>query len=161
MNVVVKNRVIWGFLGLAAGVLITNAAVALTVRRSVVQEYLSPDDLTTTVQKIVVSAVDRGWSVSGLQPLSEDAAQPGGPHPWVHILEITNPGYARDLVAFSRNRTVAMAPTTLVVYEEAGQVYVARINTGLIGRFFRRDAAGPMQRKRHDEGEILSFLAKR
>ena len=54
-----------------------------------------------------------------------------------------------------------MAPSTLVVYEQAGQVYVASVNTGLIGRFFRRDAAGPMQRKRSDEKEILRFLENR
>jgi hypothetical protein len=160
MNIVTKNRIVWGLFGLVAGVLITNAGVALTIRRSVVQEYRSPHDLVTTVQTIVNNAAARGWKVSTIEPLDEDSVQPGG-HPWVHIVELTDPAATRGLVAFGRNRSIAIAPSTYVVYEDQGQVYVASVNTGLIGRFFRREAAGPMQRKRSDEAQILGFLAKR
>jgi len=161
VSAIFKDRVLWAVIGFFGGALITNFGVILTIRNVVVREYRSPQDLSSTVQTIAANAATRGWRVSEPVVLDPDTTPPRQFKAPVRIVELTHPDYARDLVALGRNRTVAMAPTTLVVYEQNGQVYVASINTALIGRFFRREPVGAIERKAVDEREIISFLQKR
>jgi hypothetical protein len=99
-------------------------------------------DFPTTVQIIVRNAEDRGWKVAQLEPLRQSAAHPAGTGA-VQVLELFRPEYTFDLVSKRRNRCVAMTPSSMVVYERAGQVYVTMVNTSVIGRFFRREARVP------------------
>jgi len=54
-----------------------------------------------------------------------------------------------------------MMPCSIAVYEKYGQVYVASLNRGLVGRFFRREAAGVLGKVRADERESLRLAAVR
>ena len=161
MTAIFRERLLSGLLGFVAGVAITNFGVVMTIRNSVVRKYRSPQDLSTTVQSIVANAATHGWIASQPVAFEQDSTGRGYMKVPVRILELSHPEYTESLVAYGRNRSVAMAPTTLVVYERDGQVYVSSVNTGLIGRFFRIEASGPLARKRSDEGEIMQFLAKR
>ncbi len=159
MSAIIRDRLLWAVVGFFGGALITNIGVIFTIRNVVVREYRSPQDLASTVRTISTNAVNRGWRVSDPVVLDPDTTrQFKAP---VRIVELTHPDYARDLVAFGRNRSVAMAPTTLVAYEENGNVYVASVNTGLIGRFFHHEPAGAILKKEVDERQIMSFLRKR
>ncbi len=161
MTVITKNRYIWGLLGFVAGVWVTNIGVVLTIRNSVVREYRSPQNLNATVQTIAGNAAQRGWKVSEPMAFERDT---GGQEPTnvpVRVLQISNPYYTHTFVEHNRNRSVAVAPMTIVVYERDGQVYVSSVNNGLIGRFFRIEAKEPLNRIRSEEAQILEFLAKR
>lgn len=161
MSAIIKDRLLWGLSGLLLGILVTNAGVIYTIRHAVVREYRSPHDLATTIQTIAANAESRGWRVAEPLVFDRDVAAPKQYNTPVRILELSHPDYARDLVAFGENRTVAVAPTTLVAYEDNGKVYVATVNNALIGRFFHREHAGPIKSKEMDEKQIMSFLAKR
>ncbi len=161
MNSNVKDRLLWGIAGLLAGVVLTNAGVIVTIRNAVVREYRSPHNLETTIQTIAANAANRGWKTGEPLVFNPEMASSKQYPTAVRILELSHPDYARAMVAFGRNRSVAMAPTTLVVYEQNGQVYVATVNNGLIGRFFHHEPAGPIGQKEADEKQIMAFLAKR
>jgi uncharacterized protein (DUF302 family) len=162
MTAITKNRFVWGLLGFVAGVWVTNIGVVLTIRNSVVREYRSPHDLSTTVQAISTNAASRGWTVSEPAMLQKTPAPgPDQPAVPVRIIQLSHPDYTYSFIEHGRNRCVAMAPATLVLYERGGQVYVSWVNNPLIGRFFRIEAREPFDRLRADEREIMGFLAKR
>jgi hypothetical protein len=101
------------------------------------------------------------WRVSEPQEFNSDPDVGGDHSRRIRVVELYNPDFGRDLVAFGRNRSVAVAPTTVVAYEEDGNVYVATVNTGLIGRFFHHEPSGAILKKEADERKILAFLKKR
>ncbi len=159
MSRFLDSRITWGVAGLLAGIFFTLVATVLTVRSAIVQQYRSPYDFTATVDKVVNSANQRGWRVTSHSLEQEPAQEKHADH--VQVIHLCNPNLTCDLLALGRNRCVAMIPETVVVYEQKGDVQVAHVNTGALGRFFRREAAGSMRAVRADEREILGFLAKR
>jgi len=162
MRSVLRSRTFWGIFGFIGGAIITNIGVVLTVRSLIVSEYRSPLDLSTTVQTIAANADSRGWKVTKSYELPADLLQTANQHLGaVQVLELSHPRYTTEALQYGPNRCVAMTPQTLIVYEQNGEVFVSTVNNGVIGRFFRRQAAGPMTKVRGDEREILQFLTRR
>ena len=162
MRSILRSRVFWGVFGFIGGAVITNIGVVLTVRSLIVREYRSPLDFSTTIQTLAAKADSRGWKVSKSYDLPPDLLQTGNPHLGsVQVLELSHPRYTSEALQYGPNRCVAMTPQTLIVYEQNGEVFVSSVNNGVIGRFFRRQAAGPMTKVRGDEKEIFEFLTKR
>jgi uncharacterized protein (DUF302 family) len=161
MKAILQSRMFWGVIGFLGGAVITNIGVVLTVRSLIVREYRSPLDFSSTVQTIASNAGSRGWKVSKAY---EHPALPQSVNRnlgSVQLIELSHPRYTSEALQFGPNRCVAMTPQTLIVYEQNGQVFVSSVNNGVIGRFFRRQAAGPMTKVRGDEKEILEFLTRR
>lgn len=154
-----ESRITWGVAGLLAGILVTLVATVLTVRSTIVQQYRSPYNFATTVEKVVNSANEHGWRVTSHALEQEPSQEKHADH--VQVIHLCNPNLTCDLLALGHNRCVAMIPETVVIYEKNGDVEVAHVNTGALGRFFRREAAGSMRVVRADHREILGFLAKR
>jgi uncharacterized protein (DUF302 family) len=79
----------------------------------------------------------------------------------VEVIELCHPDYACQILKSGKRSCLAMMPCSVAVYERDGHVYVASLNRGLIGRFFRREAAGVLRKVRADEPEILRLAATR
>jgi len=77
------------------------------------------------------------------------------------VIELCHPHYACELLRSGKRSCLAMMPCSIAVYEKYGQVYVASLNRGLVGRFFRREAAGVLGKVRADERESLRLAAVR
>lgn len=161
MSSIYRTRILWGLAGLLAGVLASVAVLVVTVRSSIIDEYQSSLTLPATVEQIVTNAQARGWRVTShpLEPTGEVALEKHADH--IHVIHLCNNNYTEDLLAFGRNRSVAMVPSTIVVYQQGNAVRVAHVDNAALGRFFRRESAGAIRGVRQDEKEIFGFLAKR
>lgn len=159
MKGILESRITWAIAGLLAGTLATLVVLVVTIRSTAVREYQSQYDFQTTVDKVVNSASTHGWRVTS-HTLEQDASQEKHAE-HVQVVHLCNQNYTCDLLALGKNRCVAMVPSTIVIYDQGGVVRVSHVNTGALGRFFRREAAGAMRAVRADDSEILGFLAKR
>jgi uncharacterized protein (DUF302 family) len=159
---ITRRHLVWGVAGLVLGILATVTLLALTAPGLMIAERRSPYDLKATVQTIVTNATNQGWKVSKIHDFREALARPAEPKlAPIHVVELCQPDYARELLKSSKNRFVAtMMPCAVAVYEkEDGGVYVASVNVGLMGRLFGGEIRRIMMRVAHDDAEILSFLA--
>jgi uncharacterized protein (DUF302 family) len=157
------RNVIWGVAGLVLGSLGTVAVLAFAAPGLVVQEHRSPYGLTATVQTIVTNATNRGWRVSKIYDFREALDRPAEPKlAPIQVIELCQRDYARDLLKSGKNRFVAaMMPCAVAVYEkEDGTVYVASMNSALMGRLFGGEIRTIMSRVARDDAEILRFLAR-
>lgn len=162
MKSILRSRVFWAFAGFIGGAIVTNIGVVLTVRSLIVREYQSPFDLSTTVHTLATNADRHGWKVSTPNEVPPELLRVGDRQIGsVQVLELSHPRYTSEALLYGPNRCVAMTPQTLIVYEQDGKVFVSSVNNGVIGRFFRRQAQGPMTKVRGDEKEIFEFLTKR
>lgn len=162
MGAVYRSNPAWALFGFAVGAGITFAAFIMFLRAVVITEQRSPYDFATTLQIITTSAVDRGWNVSPVAGLPAALAQAEGlKNGRVEVLEMCHPQYGAEILKYGKPHCLAMMPCSLAVYERDGQVYVASLNRGLIGRFFRRETASVIRKVRADEREILHMVAAR
>ena len=159
MKSIYRSNTAWALYGFGIGVGITVSALIVTMRISLIHEQPSPHDFQTTVQAITANAVKKGWHVSpaaGLRDavLTAQDLPPGA----VTVLELCHSEYAGEMLRSHKRSSLAMMPCTIAVYERDGKVYVASLNRSMIGRFYRREAAGVLRQVRRDENEILNFL---
>lgn len=161
MASIYRTRILWGLAGLLAGVIASVAVLVVTVRSSIIDEYQSSLGFNTTVDQLVANAQARGWRVTShpLEPTGATASEKHADH--IQVIHLCNDNYTEDLLAFGRNRSVAMVPSTVVVYQQKDSVRVAHLDNAALGRFFRRESAGAIRGVRQDEKEIFGFLAKR
>jgi uncharacterized protein (DUF302 family) len=104
-----------------------------------IHEHRSPMGLDDTVNKIVENAKAEGWVVSGVKPLDEAIEKKGGkPVLPVRLIDLCEPHHASKILSVDDARFVSvMMPCTISVYEkEDGNIYIAHMNAGLMGRLF-------------------------
>jgi uncharacterized protein (DUF302 family) len=104
-----------------------------------IHEHRSPFGLEETVEKIVTNAKAEGWVAAGVKPLEKSIAKHGGGEVLpVRLIDLCEPHHAAKILSSDRERYVSvMMPCTISVYERAdGNVYVAHMNAGLVGRLF-------------------------
>jgi uncharacterized protein (DUF302 family) len=102
----------------------------------------------------------RGWNVSRIEHLRGALAQSEDlKDARIEVIELCHPGYACQILRSGKRSCLAMMPCSVAVYERDGHVYVASLNRGLVGRFFRREAAGVLRKVRADEHEILHLAS--
>jgi uncharacterized protein (DUF302 family) len=162
MRSVYLSNLAWGLYGLFMGAGITLSAFLMLMHGAIITEQRSPYDFATTVQVISTNAANRGWKVSRVEDFGAVLAQGedlnGAP---VEVIELCHPDYARQILNSGKPSCLAMMPCSVAVYEREGHVYVASLNRGLVGRFFRLEAASVLRKVRADEKEILRLAAKR
>lgn len=160
MSAVGRSNLVYALGGIALGLLVAFVTFVPTIRRAIIQERQSPYDFATTVQTIQDNAIGLGWTVTGVQDFDPILAQVEDPAiTQLRVVELCHHGYASEMLTCKKTSCVAMMPCTVAVYERDGQVYVATLNRGLIGRLYRKEAATVMRKVRADEREMLQFAA--
>ncbi len=126
-------------LGVVVGVVIAGIAAWLLMPRLMLTVRRSKASVEDTVAHIVDHAQREGWSVPKVYDLQQSIVQAGYelPHK-VRIISLCKPPYARDVLGRDAFRRLAgIMPCRIGVYEgDDGGVYVAQMNTGLMGRMF-------------------------
>jgi uncharacterized protein (DUF302 family) len=153
-----RSNVAWGLYGLLLGAGAMSSLFIGLIRISIIQEERSPYNFTETVQAITANAVNRGWKVTTVDSVQARLAAESGSGP-VQVLELCHAEYACQLARSGRRSCLAMMPCSVAIYERNGQVYVASLNRGLVGRLYRREAADVLRKVRADEREIFRFIA--
>ena len=78
----------------------------------------------------------------------------------VGSINICNPRYASRILADDANRKVtALMPLAIGVYEDKkGQVYISKLNVGLMGMMFGGTIADVMEMAGKDLGEVIASV---
>ena len=162
MRAVYLSNLASGLYGLFMGAGITLGTFIMLMRGTIITEQRSPYDFATTVQIISTNAVNRGWKVSRVEDFRAVFAQAEDlKRARIEVIELCHPDYACEIFRSGKRSCLAMMPCSVAVYEKDGHVYVASLNRGLVGRFFRREAAGALRKVRADEREILRLAVAR
>jgi uncharacterized protein (DUF302 family) len=117
--------------------------------------------LNETVVAIEQSALNRGWMVPKVYDLQASLTKAGhvDARP-MKILSICQPDHAYAILSESDNRKVtAMMPCRIGVFEgDDGQVYVARMNIGLMSKMFGGTIQTVMGQVAAEEHEMLQGI---
>jgi len=94
-------------------------------------EQVSPYNVATTVEKLLVAASENEWQNPAVHNLQQSLARSGKEVRPVQVIEICKPEYSGQMLEKSDERIVSiMMPCRISVYEkEDGKTYVALMNT--------------------------------
>jgi uncharacterized protein (DUF302 family) len=98
--------------------------------KQIIVEQVSPFDVPTTVEKLIVAATQREWQNPAIHNLQQSLAKAGKAVRPVQVIEICKPEYSGKMLEKSDERIASvMMPCRISVYEkEDGKAYVALIN---------------------------------
>jgi len=149
--------------GVLAATVVFAIVVIIAVRKLMILRYVSRLDFETTVQTLAERAKEAGWTWQPLVVDMKAAVQRGG-YPLERKVELVNlckPTYAGKVLSDSPHIGCLM-PCTFSIYEgDDGKVYVAKMNTGLMGRLFGGTVAEVMGGAvTREEAELLESVIK-
>jgi len=130
--------------GMIIGLFVGAIALALILGRSapgmMLVENQSRLGYGETVQAIQDAAVAAGWKVPAVHELSETVNGAGFDVRPVTIIELCKPDLAGRILSERVGYTITpLMPCRVAVYENgAGEVVLARMNTGLMSKLFGR-----------------------
>ena len=129
---------IWAVIGLLLGVVGTLVFISTTAAGFMVFENRSRYDMEETLDRLAVAVDAAGWKVTHIHDLQATLAKSGHVVRPVRVFEICNSDLAAQVLEGADERRVSgMMPCRISVYEKPdGQIYVSRLNTRLMSRFF-------------------------
>jgi len=150
-------------LGLVLGVVATAGAVYLLMPRLMLRTRRSRLPVEETVARICEEARKEGWSVPKVYDMKESLEKGG--HPIgedIRIISLCKPVYARQVLGRDEYKKMsAIMPCRIGVYRARdGSVYVAQMNTGLMGRMFGSFIATVMGRVSEEEHRFLAHVTE-
>ncbi len=144
------------------GMVVTAGLMVIVMRRMMVVEMRSPHDVPTTLALLQQEVQSAGWTSPGTWDLSAAATK----HGVAFGREVTNLSlckahYAKRVLDQKPEMSVMM-PCTFSVYTKGdGQTYVAKLNTGMMGRMMGGEIAKVMggHVAREEERMLASLTA--
>jgi len=120
-------------------------------------EQLSPFDVATTVDKLVIAAGEKQWQNPAVHNLQQSLAKSGKDVRPVQVIEICKPEYSGQMLEKSDERIVSiMMPCRISVYEkEDGKTYIALLNTSAMSAGMPATIADAMQGAANETFEIV------
>jgi uncharacterized protein (DUF302 family) len=122
-------------------------------------------DFDRTVSELEKRVVENGWVLSGgkAADMNKSMAEHGVDFkPRVKLIKLCKPEYAKSVLETDRYVS-AMMPCTMAVWEgDDGEVYLSKINMGLMAKMFGGNISKVMGKKVvDDENKILEGLLKK
>ena len=157
-----KRIVVAGIGGFLAGAAAVAVLTVVGMRSLMIVRHESTLGFDETVAALEERVKASGWTVAGVRDMNRSLSKHGvafGPR--VTLVEVCKADYAARVLADSRHVATLM-PCALAVYEgDDGRVYVARMNTGLMGKVFGGTVAevmgGDVSR---DEAQMLDGVVR-
>jgi uncharacterized protein (DUF302 family) len=145
------------FVGIVLGALTALVAMVAVMRARMIQVLQSPlgfEETMAALERGVDNA--EGWNSPGKRDLNAMMLKHGvnfGPR--VALLEMCKAPYASEVLRDDR-RMATLMPCALAIYEDdGGKVWVSKMNTGLMGRFFGGTVGRVMGGQVSSEEEII------
>lgn len=150
--------------GLVAGMVVAFGLVVLLMPSMMIVEHESKyKTLDETVNALVVSIKENGWSVAGkIRNMNKTIEKNGmSMDLQVRLVELCKAEYAKDIIE-SNPEISTMMPCSWGVYERAdGKIYISGMNMGLMGKMFGGNIAKVVgESVGNDEHKILSAVIK-
>ena len=151
--------------GIVTGVALTVAITAWQAPQKMaglmVNESVSPHDMTTTLARIETKAKELGWQVPKVYDFRDSIRKHGGKDVGaVKVMEMCQPAYAaRMLGSDASKRLAVLMPCAVAVYEKSdGNTYVASMNMSLMSQVFPGEVGSVLGTVARDDARILGFL---
>jgi uncharacterized protein (DUF302 family) len=126
-------------LGFVLGVVVASLGIAGMMRSRMLEVVPSPlatvEETVAAIEKGIAAA--EGWSSPGVRDLNGMMAKHGVAFtPKVRLVEMCKARYAAEVLQDDR-RVATLMPCALAVYEDdAGKVWLSRMNIGLMAKLF-------------------------
>ncbi len=144
--------------GILTGVVFMLLVMTWFFRNGMIQTVPSRHSFEETIRKTEEAIKNAGWGIPGQIDFNAMTAKKGveiGPR--VHIIELCKPEYAKTVLE-EQSHFAAMMPCRIGIYEREGQVYIAKLNTGMMSRFLGGVVKKVMGRVGKEEHEILGAI---
>ena len=154
------NRVLVLVIGMVIGVLLGFAVIWTTMPGMMIQVDRSRLSFDETVQSIQQAAADAGWQVPKTYDLRKSLLDNNqGDIGSLRVISLCQPTHAFSILSENDNKPVAgMMPCRIGIYEADGEVYVTRLNIGLMSKMFGGSIADVMGKVSDEEHRMLSAI---
>lgn len=131
-----EKILVTGLIGFLLGALVSVFAVYKLAPGLMLKENKSHYDFENTVSKFEQAVLDQGWKIPAIHDLQATMHKYGKTVGPVKVFELCHPDHAEKILNKSEERIVStMMPCRVAIYEKAdGQVYVSRMNSGLVAK---------------------------
>jgi len=128
---------VFGGLGVLAGAVVTALAAFLYLSGQMIVVRQSRLGFDETVEAIQKAIPERGWSSPGTMDMNAAMAKHDVQfEPRVKIVSMCQPRYAKNVLTTDR-RVACLMPCSIAVWDgDDGNIYVSRVNSGLLGKMF-------------------------
>ena len=150
----------YGAAGLVIGVVLTGLAVLTLMPGMMITRAQSRLGFDETIAALQAGIEEQGWVTPQTIDMNASLEKNGHPlGPRVKLIKLCNAEYANSVLTTDRH-VACLMPCTIAVYEDdAGDVFISKMNTGLMGKMFGGNIAQVMGRYvAADEKAILSKI---
>jgi len=154
----------WPYLvvGAVLGIALTAVVTVVAMRSLMIVRHESKLGFDDTVAAIEAAIAENGWVSPQTVDMQKSMAKHGVEFPHrIKLVKLCKATYAAQVLTDSRHMSSLM-PCTIAVYEDDdGKVYVAKMNTGLMGKVFGGTVAEVMGGSvARDEARILAGVLR-
>jgi uncharacterized protein (DUF302 family) len=155
-----KNSIIGFILGLVFGVALVAVLISVAAPSMMILQDESKLGFEESVLAIQEAAEATGWKVPKVYRLDKSVAKDGYEVDPVAIVELCQPHHAAKLLGNDEAKIVTpMMPCRAAIYQTSdGKVIVARMNSGLISKFFGDFVADVMANAAAENEVIFSSV---
>jgi len=156
----IKRTTIFIVAGLVIGILLTTIAGWQTMPNMMLQVHESKMNFEETVATIEQTAKEKGWMCPKIYNIQGSLQKNGYDMKKLKIISLCHPKYASEILSKDENKKVAaFMPCRVGVYEdEAGQVFVAEVNMGLMSKMFGGSIGEVLSNVAIEEKQILASV---
>jgi uncharacterized protein (DUF302 family) len=131
-----EKLIITGVIAFVVGALVSLLVVFKLAPGLMLKEDQSKYNFEQTVAKFEEAVLEKGWKIPAVHDLQETMHKYGKTVGPVKVFELCHPDHAEKILRKSEERIVStMMPCRVAIYEKAdGNVYVSRMNSGLVAR---------------------------
>ena len=148
--------------GVFMGVLLSVALMFSFAPRVMITESISQYDYDETIERLVNTAENAGWSIPKVHNLQKAVKKAGYEVKPTRVLELCKPEHAGKILADNDSKIVSsMMPCRVSVYEnDGGQVIISRMNTSLMSSLFNQNISSVMAEASHETEQLLEEVIK-
>lgn len=145
-------------IGLIAGAIIALLVIFLSAPSLMLKENKSKHDFETTLAEIEKSVESMGWKIPHVNDLQATMHKFGKDVRQVKVYEICHPDHAYKILNQDDERIVSsLMPCRIAVYEKSsGDVYVSRMNSGLMSKPMNKIIRNTMSDAAAETEQILA-----
>ena len=147
--------------GMVLGLVLVMVLAYSMMSKLMFTEHLSPFGLEETVARIQhnIQATGNGWELAGLRNPARAVQNDGGNVLPVMMIEACSTQYSKPILNDDSVRFLSiLMPCKISVYKKNdGNIYIATMNAGLMGKMFGPLVGGVMSQVAQDQKKFLAF----
>jgi len=158
-----KKQIIFGVIGVLAGVALTLAIIYLSAQSVMMKEKQVNLTFTEAVELFEKTTLEKGWKIPAIHDLKETMNKFGKDVANVKVFELCHPDHAYKILSRDNERIVtSLMPCRISIYEKSdGKVYISWMNTALMGSMMKGVVPEVMSDASRESFEIVEVLLKK